>query len=131
MSLTAQTSFTVTSWEEKPYEGSTDELKITQALVTKNYTGDIEGVGSVIYIMKHQADGTASFIGLEQINGTLKGQAGSFAIEQTGHFDGKEAKGTCQIKAGAGTGDLAHLSGNGEFSAPVGKLGNMNLNYNI
>jgi len=131
MSLTAQSSFTVTSWEEKPYEGSTDELKIIQALVTKNYTGDIEGVGSVIYIMKHQPDGTASFIGLEQINGKLKGQAGSFAIEQTGHFNGKEAKGTCQIKANAGTGELTHLTGNGNFSAPIGKLGSLNLNYTI
>lgn len=131
MSLNAASNFTVTSWEEKPYEGSSEGVKITQALVSKSYTGDITGVGSVIYIMKHQPDGTANFIGLQQINGTIAGKTGSFAIEQNGHFDGKEAKGTCVIKAGAGSGDLATLQGEGNFSAPIGQMGSLNLTYSF
>ena len=131
MSQNAASSFTVTSWEEKPFEGEVEGVKITQALVSKNYTGDITGVGSVIYIMKHQADGTASFIGLQQIDGTIAGQTGSFALEQNGFFDGKEAKGTFQIKPAPGTGELATLTGNGSFSAPIGQLGTINLTYTL
>lgn len=131
MSQNAASSFTVTSWEEKPYEGATEEIKITQALVSKNYTGDISGVGSVIYIMKHQPDGTANFIGLQQINGTIAGRSGSFAIEQNGHFNGREASGTCVIQPGSGTGDLATLTGEGHFSAPVGQVGTLNLTYSL
>ena len=131
MTQSAAASFTVTSWEEKPYEGSSDELKITQALVMKNYTGELTGVGSVIYIMKHQSDGTASFIGLQQINGAIADREGSFTIEQNGYFNGKEAKGTCQIKAGSGTGALAGLKGEGEFCAPVGDVGTIKLTYSI
>lgn len=129
MTHSAAAEFTVTSWEEKPYEGSTDELKITQALVTKNYTGDITGIGSVIYIMKHQKDGTATFIGLQQIDGAIAGHTGSFTIEQKGFFDGQQATGTCTIKPGSGSGDLANLTGSGEFSAPIGKLGALKLTY--
>ena len=131
MSQNAASNFTVTSWEEKPYEGSTEDLKITQALVSKNYTGDITGVGSVIYLMKHKADGTASFIGLQQINGSIEGRSGSFAIEQNGHFDGNQAKGTYQIKPGSGTGDLSTLQGEGEFCAPMGQVGTLTLNYSL
>lgn len=131
MTQEAASTFTVTSWEEKPYEGSSDDLKITQALVTKNYTGDISGVGSVIYIMKHTANGTAEFIGLQQINGAIGSKAGSFAIEQNGFFDGKEAKGTFKIKPGSGTGALANLEGEGQFSAPIGKLGTLKLVYSL
>lgn len=129
MSLQAAASFTVTSWDEKPYEGSTDEVRLTQALVSKTYTGDITGVGSVIYIMKHQPDGTATFIGLQQINGAIGEKTGSFALEQNGFFDGKEAKGTCVIKPGTGTGELSNLKGEGEFSAPIGKLGSLKLSF--
>lgn len=131
MSLQAAASFTVTSWDEKPYEGSTDEVRLTQALVSKTYTGDITGVGSVIYIMKHQPDGTATFIGLQQINGAIGEKTGSFALEQNGFFDGKEAKGTCVIKPGTGTGELSNLKGEGEFSAPIGKLGSLKLSFSF
>lgn len=131
MSLVAASNFTVTSWEEKPYEGSSDAMKITQALVAKHYTGDITGIGTVIYILRHQNDGTASFIGLQQINGTIGGKSGSFAIEQKGFFNGQGATGTCTIKAGSGTGELATLEGEGKFSAPLGKVGELNLTYTI
>ena len=131
MSNSAASQFTVTSWEEKPFEGQAEGIKITQALVSKNYTGDITGVGSVIYIMKHQADGTASFIGLQQIDGTIAGRNGSFALEQNGFFDGKEAKGTFEIKAGSGTGELAGLAGSGNFTAPIGQVGTLTLTYTL
>ena len=131
MNVNAAATFTVTSWEEQPFEGSTKDLKITQALVSKSYSGDITGVGSVIYIMKHQADGTATFIGLQQIEGAIAGRQGSFAIEQTGFFDGKQAEGTCTIKPGTGTGDLKTLSGDGNFIAPMGQVGTLNLTYKL
>ncbi|GJM03975.1 MAG: hypothetical protein DHS20C08_24760 [Rhodomicrobium sp.] len=131
MSQQAAASFIVTAWDEKPYDGSTDEIKLTQALVSKTYSGDITGVGSVIYIMKQQADGTASFIGLQQINGAIGDRAGSFAIEQNGFFDGKAARGTCVVKPGTGTGALSTLSGEGEFVAPIGQQGTLNLNFNL
>lgn len=131
MSQSATSSFTVTSWEEKPFEGSTDELKITQAIVSTSFTGGINGVGSVIYVMKHKPDGTATFIGLQQINGAMGNLNGSFAIEQNGFFDGKEARGTCIIQQGSGTGDFANLSGQGEFIAPMGQQGSLNLQFNL
>lgn len=131
MSQQAASSFTVTSWVEQPFEGETGGIKITQAVVSTSFVGDVTGVGSVIYIMKHQPDGTAKFIGLQQINGSIGGLNGSFAIEQTGYFDGKEAKGTCVIKQGTGTGALANINGQGEFTAPMGREGTLNLTFSL
>lgn len=131
MSNVAASSFTVTSWEEQPFDGPSDGLKITQAIVSTNFVGDIQGVGSVIYIMKHQENGMANFIGLQQINGSIGNLKGTFAIEQNGFFDGKEAKGTCIVQKGSGTGDFANINGEGEFIAPMGKEGSLNLNYSL
>ena len=113
--------FTVTSWEEQPFDGPSDGLKITQAIVSTNFVGDIQGVGSVIYIMKHQENGMANFIGLQQINGSIGNLKGTFAIEQNGFFDGKEAKGTCIVQKGSGTGDFANLNGEGRIHSPHGQ----------
>ena len=131
MARSANANFTVTSWDEQPFDGETNGLKITQALVSKNYQGAIQGVGSVIYIMKHRSDGTATFIGLQQITGTLDNINGSFAIEQTGEFDGKQASGTFVIKPNSGTGELAAISGKGSFNAPIGQLGSISLEYDL
>ena len=131
MADTATANFTVTAWEEQPFDGETNGVKITQALVSKSYNGSINGMGSVIYIMNHASDGTATFIGLQQINGTLNEKNGSFAIEQTGSFDGKEVQGTFIVKEGSGTGELSTISGKGTFIAPIGKIGTLQLEFDL
>ena len=104
MQQTANARFTLTNWDEKPYSEGPDQPKLTRAKVTKTYTGDIEGEGQVEYLMMYRADGSATFVGLERVVGTLGGKSGSFVLQRTGVFEGGLAKESYTVIAGSGTG---------------------------
>ncbi|MGH7451983.1 MAG: DUF3224 domain-containing protein [bacterium] len=73
--------------------------KLTRASVTKSFKGDIEGEGTLEYLMMYRADGSASFVGLERIVGRLSGRSGSFVFQHSGVFEGGVAKATYLLAA--------------------------------
>ena len=117
MSKQATATFEVKGWDEKPYDEIDGGPKLTRASVTKSYAGDIEGEGTLEYLMMHREDGSASFIGLERVVGKLDGRSGSFVLQQEGTFDGGIAKAKYFVLSDSGTGDLQGLQGQGEFEA--------------
>ena len=48
----------------------------------------IEGEGQVEYLMMYRSDGSATFVGLEQVVGRIGGKTGSFVLQRTGVFEG-------------------------------------------
>ena len=99
------------------------------ASVTQKFSGDIEGDGSVEWLMCYRPDQTADFVGLQQVSGRLGDRSGSFVLQTIGSFDGTEAKGEWSVVRGSGTGDLRGLRGTGEFSAPHGPEASLTLDY--
>jgi hypothetical protein len=128
----AASTFKIESWDEKPYAGIAGGAKVTQAGVKQAFSGDLEGEGTVQWLMCYRPDQTADFVGLQQISGQLDGRSGSFVLLQTaGKFDGKEARGSLSVVPGSGTGELQGLRGTGEFSAPHGGETSMTLDYEL
>lgn len=113
-------SFEVTSWNEDRYEELESGGKLTRASVEQVFTGDIVGEGAVRWLMFYRSDGTAHFVGLQRVRGFVGDRAGSFVLETTGEFDGREARGAWSVVPGSGTGDLGGLRGSGTFRAPHG-----------
>src|SRR5262252_7027924 len=103
---TVNARFAIKSWDEKPYREDADKPKLTRATVQKTFTGEIEGEGQVEYLMMYRSDGTATFVGLEQVVGRLAGKTGSFVLQRVGRFEDGQAKETYSVVAGSGTGDL-------------------------
>jgi hypothetical protein len=130
MSRHATTEFEVKNWDEKPFNEIEGGPKLTRATVLKSFQGDIEGEGTVEYLMMHRTDGTASFSGLERIVGSLAGRTGSFVLEHHGTFEGGIAKAKCRVLPGSGTGELADLQGEGTFSAE-GRQAPFELDYDF
>jgi hypothetical protein len=91
-SLTGE--FEVTSWNEEPYAQRDGERKLTHASVTQTLSGGVTGTGAVEWLMSYQEDGTARFVGLQQLDGEIEGRAGSVVLDTVGDFDGKEAAGS-------------------------------------
>lgn len=112
----ATSTFQVTNWEEKPYDEMDGGPRLTRARVSKVFQGELEGDGSVVYLMTHRTDGTATFVGIERVTGRLHGKTGSFVLEHNGTFEGGVAKAVCRVIPGSGTGDLAGLRGEGTFA---------------
>ena len=126
--MRANATFAVTNWDEKPYDEIDGGPKLTRAVVTKTFTGDIEAEASLEYLMVHRPDGTAAFVGIERVTGTLGGKSGSFVLEHRGTFEGGTAKGICRVVPGSGTGELEGLSGTGGFEA-TGREAPFTLDY--
>jgi hypothetical protein len=132
MATRATSTFRIEDWDEKPYIDGEAGRKLTQASVKQSFSGEIEGEGSVEWLLCYRPDATADFVGLLRIVGRIGDRAGSFVLAQTdGTFDGKVASGELSVVRGSGTGDLQGLRGTGAFSAPHGGESSMTLDYDF
>ena len=115
-----EATFEIVSWEEQPVE-EWDDGKLTRAAIAKRYSGDIEGDAVLEYLLAYRPDGTAGFVGIERITGTVDGRAGAVVLQQVGNFADGAAIATVTVLGGSG--DLAGAEGSGELVAdPAGKL---------
>lgn len=117
MSTEASCTFKVTTWDEKPYQEFDGGAKLTRAKVSQAYQGAINGEGLVEFLMSHAANGTASFVGMELVRGTVAGKSGSFVIQHVGTFDSGGARSAWYIVPGSGNGELAGITGKGSYIA--------------
>jgi hypothetical protein len=131
MKRRATAMFAIKSWDEKAYNETVGLPKLTRASVTKTFSGDLEGESQLEYLMLYRADGTASFVGLERVQGRLGGRSGSFVLQRTGIFDGSLAKESYSVVPGSGTGELAGLRGEGSSAAGHAKENPMTLEYDL
>jgi len=131
MKRTANARFAIKSWDEKPYREGADTPKLTRATVMKSFTGDIEGEGHVEYLMMYRPDGSATFVGLEQIVGRVAGSKGSFVLQRTGIFEGGQAKESYAVVPGSGTGELRGLKGDGASAVGHGMEHPFRLSYEL
>ena len=131
MTVHATATFEVKAWEEKPYDEIDEGPKLTRASVTKSFSGDIEGEGTVEYLMIHRDDGSASFVGLERVVGRVGDRSGSFVLKHTGTFEGGTAKTTWFVVPGSGTGDLRGLRGEGGFASAHAERYSVTLDYDF
>ena len=128
---TAQARFAIQTWDEKPYSEEQGSPKLTRAHVAKTFTGDLEGEGSVEYLMMYRSDGSATFVGLERVVGRLGGRTGGFVLERSGVFEGGMAKERYAVVAGSGTGELEGLTGEGRSAVGHGLEHPFTLNYDL
>jgi len=131
MAAKAAGTFEVIAWDEKPYLEMADGRKLTRASVTQRFSGDIEGEGSVEWLMFYREDGTASFVGMQHVVGKIGSRSGSFVLETSGSYDGKAARASWSVVAGSGTSDLRGLRGSGTYVAGHGSTAEITLEYEL
>jgi hypothetical protein len=112
--------FEITGWDEATYEERDGARKLTRASVGQDLRGDVTGTGQAEWLMSYQDDGTARFVGLQRLEGSIEGRRGSAVVESIGDFDGKKAKGRWSVVPGSGTDGWAGMKGKGRFVAPMG-----------
>jgi len=117
MNKRANATFEIKSWDEKPCDEVKDAPKFTRVRATKAFRGDIEGESTLEYLMMYREDGSASFVGLERVIGTLRGRSGSFVLEHKGTFEDGTAKTRWHVVPGSGTGELSGLTGEGGMNS--------------
>ena len=123
--------FQIANMKEDTYKDLDGDGKLTHASGTQTFSGGITGEGAVDWFMFYRADGSARFVGLQRVEGALDGKEGSFVVEASGDFDGKQSKGTWSVVPGSGTGDLTGMQGQGQFEASSGPTASYSLEYRL
>ena len=109
--------FQITGWDESPYSESDDGSKQSHAKITQEYTGAIEGSSNLQYLMSYQSESSAIFVGLEKIEGSFNGKAGSFMLQHNGKFENGVASSEFFVVPNSGKGELVAIDGSGSFKS--------------
>jgi len=121
--LTTNT-FVPTSWDETIVSGGEDGPRVAHAHATMRYSGVIEGESVVdsllLYIGPGYDGGGQTSPGLERVEGSVAGRAGSFVIRHEVGFDPSGVAGTWTVVPGSGTGELSGLTGQGTIRGAMG-----------
>ena len=128
---TAAGTFEVKLGGEEAYHEADGDVRLTHANGTQRFSGDIEGDGSIEWLMCYLPDGGARLVGMQRISGTLDGHRGTFMIDAIGDHDGKSSTATWHVIDGSGTGELAGISGQGGLDAQGGPTVSYHLDYAI
>ncbi len=122
-------SFEVRSWDEAPYWEDSEGQMLARATVVQEFVGDIEGTGAVEYLMYHRLEGSATFVGMQRVSGTVDDRAGTLFLQTAGVFEDGVVTATWTVAGG--TGALAGMSGSGSFSAPLGSKATFELDFEL
>jgi Protein of unknown function (DUF3224) len=119
----------VKTYEPQRYEEVDQGPNLVEIHVTETFSGDIEGEGVVRFLQAVRKDGSASFVGIERVTGSLAGRTGSFLLQDAGTLEGTTVKGEWFVIPDSGTGDLSGLRGEGGFTAELGQHASITLDY--
>ena len=111
----ANAVYVVKDWDRKPWRSQSaanaSGAKLFRLEVQSVYEGDIQGEGTIQYLITQNADGSGNYMALEKIRGSVGGRSGSFVLQRTGTFAHGKLQETVAVAAGSGTDALSGLSG--------------------
>ena len=121
MTRHVEARFEIGSWDETPFDDDEQASKLTEALVSKKYSGDVDGTSTTKWLMAYAPDKTATYVGIERIKGTVGGKRGTLVLLHDGAFTDGAA--TATLRVVSGTDELAQAAGSGKFRAdPAGSI---------
>jgi hypothetical protein len=107
----AQGSFEVKTAPLPPDE-ATAATSIGRYSLDKAYRGDLEGASAGEMLgAGNPANGTAGYVAIEQVTGTLHGKSGSFALQHFGSMHAGAFELNVRVVPGSGSGDLEGIAG--------------------
>ncbi len=111
MTQVAQGTFDIVMTPPPAGEGA-GRLSVGRMLIDKKYVGDLNGTGQGEMLSAgNPAAGSAGYVAIEHITGTLHGRSGGFALQHSGTMHDGNSELTITIVPGSGTGDLFGIEG--------------------
>ena len=95
---------------------------IGRMLIDKQFHGDLEAVSKGQMLAAGTAvQGSAGYVAIEQVSGTLEGRAGTFVLQHSGTMDRGTPQLSVTVVPDSGTGELAGLVGRMNIIIAEGK----------
>lgn len=121
MTKTAKGEFTV-SLQPLTFEGANRGAQLGRMSIDKEISGDLVATtkGQMLSAMT-ATDGSAGYVAIEQVSGTLDGKTGTFVLQHSGLMDRGEQHLTVVVVPDSGTGELEGISGEFKITIEGGK----------
>ena len=121
MTLHAEGTFDVKT-APLPAEEAMAGTTIGRYGLDKQFHGDLEAAGKGEMLgAGNPATGTAGYVAIEQVTGTLHGRSGSFALQHFGTMEDNKFDLEVKVVPGSGTGDLIGICGTMTIKIVSGK----------
>jgi uncharacterized protein DUF3224 len=95
-----------------PQDDNSDDPLLSRMILDKTYLGDLEATSAGQMLAAGTAvKGSAAYVAIEKVSGTLNGRAGTFVLQHVGIMNRNAPQLTITVVPDSGTGDLQGLSG--------------------
>lgn len=103
-------------------EANVGDPTVGRLALDKQFHGDIVGISKgQMLAVSTDVEGSAGYVALERVNGTLHGRQGAFALQHTGTMTRGTPQLSISVVPDSGTGELAGLSGKMTINITDGK----------
>jgi len=94
------------------FEGAPDGARLGRFTLDKQFAGDLEGTSrGQMLSAGTDVTGSAGYVAIEHVNGTLHGRSGTFALQHSGTMTRGTPSLSITVVPDSGTGQLGGLAG--------------------
>jgi hypothetical protein len=113
-------------------EEKTNDPLIGRMLIDKHYHGELEaaGTGQMLTGGDYKT-GSAGYVAMEKVSGTLQGRAGTFMLQHSGTLTAGAQQLSITIVPGTGTGQLTGIAGKMDVKIKEGGKHFYELDYTL
>jgi hypothetical protein len=105
-----------------PGDGSVDTGAFARLSLDKRFSGDLDGTSKGQMVAAHTAvEGSAAYVALERVSGTLNGRMGTFILQHNGTMSHGAQEMRITVVPDSGTGELTGLAGTMKIIIDAGK----------
>jgi predicted flavoprotein YhiN len=113
-------TFDVKVTPQAPADGA--DADVGRMTLDKQFHGDLEGTSKgQMLAVSTSVKGSAGYVAMEKVTGTLKGRSGSFVLQHSGTMTRGEGELNVSVVPDSGTGELKGISGKMTIEISDGK----------
>jgi hypothetical protein len=122
MTQRASGTFEVKLDRQPPFD-SADGSSMGRASIAKQFHGELEASsqGEMLSAGSSEVPGSAGYVAIERVRGTLQGRSGSFILQHNGLLDRGSAELSVKVIPDSGSGELKGLRGSMTIDIREGK----------
>lgn len=128
--MKASGQFDISLNPQQAYAEGRDGINLNRMSIDKTFKGDLEATskGEMLSAMTG-TEGSAGYVAIEQVAGTLCGKSGSFVLQHFGTMSKGKDRLVLEVVPDSGTGELTGLSGSMNITISEGGVHNYELDY--
>jgi hypothetical protein len=110
--MTIEGSFEVKLAPREGYASGADGIQLANMSIDKTFRGklDANSIGEMLSAMT-PVEGSAGYVAIEQVTGSLDGRKGAFVLQHYGIMDKGNSRLVLEVVPDSGSGELVGLSG--------------------